>query len=76
MRDDDAIQWVKAVHLGLYLSTYFSQVILTRLCVYYEMFKVSKILVKNTFTSAKSEYYNKKDQSIQAKSKDCFQCCE
>jgi len=31
----------------------------TGLHVNYEMFKVSKILVKNTLASAKSEYYNK-----------------
>ena len=31
-----------------------------RLCVHYEMFKLSKILVKNTLASPKSEYYNKK----------------
>ena len=48
----------------------------TSLCVHFEMFKVSKILVKNALASAKSEYYNKKDLSIQGKSKDCFQCCE
>ena len=28
-------------------------------CVHFEMFKVSKIIVKNTLASAKSEYYNK-----------------
>ena len=32
----------------------------TSLCVHYEIFKVSKIEVKNTLASAKSEYYNKK----------------
>ena len=32
----------------------------TSLFVHFEMFKVSKILVKNTLASAKSEYYNKK----------------
>ena len=32
----------------------------TSLCVHFEMFKVSKILVKNTLATAKSEYYNKK----------------
>ena len=44
----------------------------TSLCVHFEMFKVSKILVKNTLASAKSEYYNK---SIKV-AKDCFQYCE
>ena len=34
--------------------------ITTGLCVDHEMFKVSKIQVKNTLDSAKSEYYNKK----------------
>jgi len=32
----------------------------TSLCVHYKMFKVSKILGKNTLASAKSEYYNKR----------------
>ena len=32
------------------------------LCVHFEMFKVSKILVKNTLASAKSEYYNKRSK--------------
>ena len=32
----------------------------TSLCVHFEMFKVSNILVKNALASAKSEYYNKK----------------
>jgi hypothetical protein len=32
----------------------------TSLCVHFEMLKVSKILVKNTLASAKSEYYNKR----------------
>jgi len=36
---------------------------LGRVRVHYEMFKVSKILVKNTLASAKSEYNNKKIQA-------------
>jgi len=32
----------------------------TNLCVHYEIFKVSKIIVKNNLASAKSEYYNNK----------------
>jgi len=32
----------------------------TSLCVHFEMFKVNNILVKSTFASTKSEYYNKK----------------
>ena len=35
----------------------------TSLCVHFEMFKVSKILVKNTLASAKSEYYNNKNKA-------------
>jgi len=34
----------------------------TSLCVHYEVFKVSKILVKNTFASAKFQYYNKRSK--------------
>jgi len=47
----------------------------TSLCVHYEIFKVSKILVK-IFLPLLNLSIMIKDQSIQGKSKYCFQCCE
>jgi len=44
----------------------------TSLCVPFEMFKVSKILVKNTFASAKSDYYNKKIKACKANQRTVF----
>ena len=44
----------------------------TSLCVHYEMFKVSKILVKRTLASAKSEYYNKKVKASKGNERTVF----
>jgi hypothetical protein len=43
-----------------------------RVCVHYEMFKVSKSLVKNTLSSAKSEYINKKIQASKENQRTVF----
>jgi len=48
----------------------------TGLCVHYEMFKVSKIQLKNTLASAKSEYYNTKIKASIGNQSTVFQCCE
>ena len=44
----------------------------TSLCVHFEMFKVSKILVKNTLASAKSEYYNRKIKASKGNQRTVF----
>ena len=44
----------------------------TSLCVHFEMFRVSKILVKNTLASAKSEYYNKKIKASKGNQRTVF----
>jgi len=44
----------------------------TSLCVHYEMFKVSKSLVKNTLASEKSEYYNKNIKAFKRNQRTVF----
>ena len=46
--------------------------ITTSLCVHFEMFKVSKILVNNTLASDKSEYYNKKIKASKGNQRTVF----
>jgi len=44
----------------------------TSLCVHFEMFKVSKFLVKNILAFAKSEYYNKKIKASKGNQRTVF----
>ena len=44
----------------------------TSLCVDFEMFKVSKILVNNTLASAKSEHYNRKIKASKGNQRTVF----
>ena len=55
-----------------YLDQRNTEGIRTSLSVHFEMFKVSKIPVKNTLTSAKSEYYNKKIKTSKGNQRTVF----